>query len=112
MWCPTIMIDILTSPVFNVVLTLLIIFQWLYQRAKEQAIKNNLFALRNIITKKRFHRISSNEIDSLVEQIEAVLATLEARKPYKIAMKRLIEKIHERNSLIEKQNIITELSIS
>ncbi|MFA4880834.1 MAG: hypothetical protein WC650_04410 [Candidatus Doudnabacteria bacterium] len=88
---PETITQIINSPVLNVVLTLLIFFQWYKQRAKEQSIKNNLFSIRRMIDRtsgvNSLQAIAQKSAD-LIDTIDSTLATLGARTPFK---KRLLE---------------------
>lgn len=86
--------QIINSPIINVVLTLLIVFQWYKQHAKEQSIKNNLFSIRRMIDRTlkadSLQTITQKSAD-LIDIIDSTLATLDARTPFK---KRLLEVLH------------------
>ncbi len=79
---------LLTSSTANIILTLLIIFQWVKQHAKEQSIKNNLFAIRRVVS-----RISDIRSSDVVDHLDAVLASLGAREPFSYAVKDKIKSI-------------------
>lgn len=72
---------------FNIILTLLIIFQWYKQHAKEQSIKNNLFAIRRTL-----EPVLNPE--ATIEFIDATLASLGSRRPF-------IEKLKETQEYIK-----------
>jgi len=59
----------------NIILGLFIAFQWLQQHAKEQSVKNNLFAVRRILD-------SVPGSEAAVATLDAALATLGARNPF------------------------------
>ncbi|MEK7566708.1 MAG: hypothetical protein AAB527_01050 [Patescibacteria group bacterium] len=83
---------ITTSPLTTTILTLLLFFQWHKQHAKEQSVKNSLFALHIILSKKDPSSESLNFLD-------AVLATLDARPPFQekisLAIRRIKKGFHE-----------------
>ena len=73
------------SFIFNVVLCLLLIFQWYKQYAKEQSVKNNLIAVKGAI--ERIQNLANTELATykskdLVDILDATLATLGARHPF------------------------------
>ena len=85
-------INILGSPTFGVVLSLLLLFQWYKQHAKEQAIKNALFAIRRKVYRGQSSGVSFSQNDrylDLADDIDSILATLGARKPFRDAFERL-----------------------
>lgn len=90
--------EIITSPVISVILTLLIIFQWYKQRAKEQSVKNNLLAIRRILSNSG----TSEQTDSLqktedtINVLDATLATLGSRSPF-------VRRLNEVMTIIEKR---------
>ncbi|MCG2694033.1 hypothetical protein L6259_02040 [Candidatus Parcubacteria bacterium] len=67
-------LSVVTSPVTNVVLTLLLIFQWFWGRAKEKAIKYNIFAIRRSINNEK--KLDNKDI---LNFIDATLACLGSR---------------------------------
>ena len=84
-------ISLSISEVANIVLSLLVIFQWYRDRAREDAVKNNMFAVREMV-----RRIDSTTSQDVIDTIDANLATLGARKPYVERCKRTIATIHEK----------------
>lgn len=64
------------SGTINIVLTLLLLFQWHKMHAKEQSIKFSLFAIRRILGRR------NPTAEDIIEQLDAVLATLDARRPF------------------------------
>lgn len=77
--------QIITSPTTNVVLTLLLIFQWFRQQAKEQSVKNNLFSIRRMIDRtsdvESTQTITQKSAD-LIDAIDSTLATIDVRIPF------------------------------
>ncbi len=75
------------SEVFNIILSLLIVFQWFSQYAKEQSIKNSIFALRRMIS--RIKDMPDNQVikqqkaNDLVDFLDSLLATIGFRHPFK-----------------------------
>ena len=65
------------SEVANIVLSLLLIFQWYRDRAREGSIKNGLFAVRKMVS-----RIENPTSQNALDALDASLATLGARRPY------------------------------
>lgn len=90
--------EVLASPTTNVVLSLLILFQWWKQYAKEQSVKNNLSALRRIIiSTAKAKNESLSDPALLIEIVDATLATLGSRRPFSVWTERVISFIHKRN---------------
>jgi len=88
------LIQIVNLQLISVVLSLLFIFQWYKQQAKEQSIKNNLFSIRRMVD--RASRVDSSlaiaqKSADLIDVIDSTLATLDARNPFK---ERLLEVLH------------------
>lgn len=77
-----------TSSTANIILSLLLIHQWMKQYAKEQSIKNNLFSIRKVVN--RIHDIRSKDV---VDHIDAVLASLGARGPFSDMVSQKIDSI-------------------
>ncbi len=75
------------STVGNIILPLLLIFQWYKGYAKEQAIKNALFAAHRII-----ERIQDPNKNSALDALDATLATLGARGPFRDGMKKCVDR--------------------
>ncbi len=92
------LIQIISSPITNVVLTLLIVFQWFWQRAKEQSIKNSIFSVRRILSRMMDpdNGTSSQKAHDLIDNLDAILATLNARPPF-------TERINEVSDYIRKK---------
>lgn len=90
--------SLVTSPITNVVLFLLLFFQWDRQHAKEQSIKNDLFAMRRMLDHIYFSKESSGQFskEMIIEQLDGTLATLDARSPF-------IERWNEVVSMIKKR---------
>lgn len=66
----------------------MIIFQWYKQYAKEQSIINNLFSVRRVVG--RIHDTRSADV---MDQIDAVLASLGARGPFSDVVSKKIDSI-------------------
>ncbi|MEK7208069.1 MAG: hypothetical protein AAB699_00795 [Patescibacteria group bacterium] len=90
-------LSVLSSPIFVTVLTLLNFFQWYGSHAKEQTIKHNLFAMRRVLVGINQKGASPGEIASVIEMVDATLATLGTRRPYISAVQKLIIQVHEQN---------------
>ena len=65
------------SEVANIILSLLLMFQWYRDRARESAVKNGLFAVREMVT-----RTNTPSSQDILDALDANLATLGARQPY------------------------------
>lgn len=78
----------LTSQTFNIILTLLLVFQWLRSYAKEQSIINNVIAMRRIIERGKGGGASNKK--DVIEILDATLATLGARSPFVKKMKQAV----------------------
>lgn len=107
-------VQFLGSPTFGVVLTLLLIFQWYRQHAKEQAVKNILFAMRRKVLRSINKNSSTLEIQKAhdtVDDIDAILATLDSRKPFSKNLNQVVDMISKRNNL-EKQKELLDLDIN
>jgi hypothetical protein len=81
------------SSVFNIILSLLLLFQWYFGHAKEQSIKNNLLGIKRILDsdKKNFENTSMKEF------LDATLATIGARPPFIEDGKKILDSILRRN---------------
>ncbi len=93
--------EIITSPIISTILTLLIIFQWFRQQAKEQSVKHNLFAMRRTLI--RFQEVSDSVVVSqkatdLSDWLDATLATLGARFPFVRRLDEVMDMIKSRFS--------------
>ena len=91
---------VLVSAIFNIVLTLLIVFQWFWDRARERAVKNALLAIKRIVL-----RLPREKASDLLDVIDATLATIGARKPFSAWGTRTIEALHSRFSKDEGQTL-------
>lgn len=65
------------SEVANIVLSLLLIFQWYRDRAREDAVKNGLLAVREMVSR----TVAANSLD-ILDALDANLATLGGRPPF------------------------------
>ncbi|HVU80167.1 MAG TPA: hypothetical protein VHD37_02265 [Candidatus Paceibacterota bacterium] len=84
----------LGSATFGIILSLLLLFQWHRQYAKEQAVKNTLFAMRRKIDRWKMDKdIDPGRAADVMEDLDSVLATLGARGPFKKAMDLVIQKV-------------------
>ena len=107
-------VQFLGSPTFGVVLTLLLIFQWYRQHAKEQAVKNILFAMRRKVLRsinKNSSTIETEKAYDMVDDIDAILATLDSRKPFSKNLNQVIDMITERNNL-DKQKELLDFNVN
>lgn len=88
--------QIVTSPTTNIVLTLLLIFQWFRQQAKEQSVKNNLFSIRRMIDRTSdagsTQTITQKSAD-LIDAIDSTLATLDVRIPFEKRIRETLDTI-------------------
>ena len=73
--------EVFTSPVFTTILTLLLLFQWLWNRAKERSVVNGILATRRMIRRMAESEWNSVAADAL-DSIDAVLASLGSRLPF------------------------------
>lgn len=90
--------EIPISSVANVVLTLLLLFQWLKQYAKEQSVKNGLLAVRRIIgriTQSQKSAVASKAEDA-VDSLDGVLATLDARHPFAKRLEGVLDSVQQK----------------
>lgn len=101
------LIQIFTSPITNVVLTLLIIFQWFWQRAKEQSVIDNLFSVRRIVgrTINYENNVLAQKSHDLVDVLDATLATLGARLPFTERINEVLDYIKDKNRLASKEKL-------
>lgn len=108
--------QITTWPNISVILTLLLAWQWHRQHAKEQSIRYNLLGLRRAAY--RFNGLTDaqsiqHKTDDLTDWIDATLATLDVRMPYKIKLQEVTESIivkFRRESKRTLANLPNELS--
>lgn len=110
--------QITTSPTTNVVLTLLLFFQWYRQYAKEQSIKNNLFSIRRMLGRTletTDAQTLTQKAHDLIDALDATLATLDARTPF---VKRIQETLNaiqvrfQKESMEELKRLPTEVDTS
>ncbi len=89
--------QIITSPIISVILTLLIVFQWYKQRAKEQSVKNNLLAIRRILSNSGTSGQTDlmQKTEDIINVLDATLATLGSRSPF-------VRRLNEVVTIIEK----------
>lgn len=79
------------SIVLNIILPLLASFQWYRNHSREQAAKYTIFAARSMV------EITDNPAKPhILAALDAVLATLNSRKPFKSAMEWSVKKIMRR----------------
>lgn len=107
-------IQFLGSPTFGIVLSLLLIFQWYKQHAKDQAVKNSLFAMRRKVLRSINNSSSAVEkgkAHDMIDDIDAILATLNSRKPFSKDLNQIVDMITKRNNL-EKQKELIELDMN
>ena len=105
------LIEAVGSPTFGIVLTLLLIFQWYKQHAKDQAVKNSLFSMRRKVCRKVSEKSFRSEQDTaydMVDDIDAILATLGSRKPFEKGLNKVINLIFRRN-VTEDNDALIEL---
>ena len=85
------------SLVANIILTLLLFFQWDRKHTKEQATKNNILATRMMVS-----RIKDASADNILSSIDATLASLDARSPFVEQSKAVLDDIKQRFQREEK----------
>ena len=89
--------EISVSSVANVVLTILLFFQWWQQHAKEQSVKNGLFSVRRITG-----RIASsqegavNKAEDALDALDGVLATLDVRNPFSQRLDKVLDSVQQK----------------
>ncbi len=90
--------EISISTVANVVLSLLLLFQWWKQHAKEQSIKNGLFAVRRIIGRVSLSHESevASKAEDAVDTLDGVLATLDVRHPFSRQLERVLDFVQQK----------------
>ncbi len=96
------------SAFFNIILSLLLFIQWLWNRAKEQSVKNNIFASRRMISMLNEHAdgVVVEKAKDMTENIDATLATLGNRSPFKKRLRHITDFIYRRNKEEERSEII------
>ncbi|OGI95582.1 hypothetical protein A2917_03455 [Candidatus Nomurabacteria bacterium RIFCSPLOWO2_01_FULL_42_17] len=77
------------SEVINIILTLILSFQWFQDRARENAVKNGLFAIREMV-----ERTNVQSSPDILVALDSNLATLGVRRPYVERCKKLLSTIH------------------
>ena len=84
----------------NVILTMLLVFQWDRSHAKEQSVKNNIFATRRMVAGLFGHNdgVVAQKAKDITENVDATLATLDARSPF-------IERLQYILNLVRRKNI-------
>ena len=81
------------SGIANIVLTLLLFFQWFWDRSRERAVKNGVFAAWRIIS-----RIENDpQAIAALDTIDAALATMESRRPFKKWVIDVTESLRQRS---------------
>ena len=90
--------DVSLSFVANVVLTLFLGFQWWRSHAKEQSVKNGLFAVRSIVQRISGIRLAevAQRAEDAVDALDGVLATLDARPPFSRKSRQTMDEVHEK----------------
>lgn len=105
------LVRFLGSSTFGVILSLLLIFQWYKQHAKEQAVKNSLFAIRRKVERRINNQNFTPETAyDMVDDIDAILATLGARKPFQETLGKVLGLIDRRNNAEESGALINPVS--
>ncbi len=99
----------------NVILTMLLVFQWDRSHAKEQSVKNNIFAMRRMMAGLFGHNdgVVAQKAKDITENVDATLATLDARSPFIKRLKHVLSLVHRKNdadaekeiSIAENENI-------
>jgi len=82
---------IVSSPITNVILTLLLLFQWYRADAKEQSVKNNLLGIRRMLS-----RLPKWKAYHLTDALDATLATLDTRLPFVVRLHEVLDGIKKR----------------
>ena len=110
--------QITTSPITSAILTLLLIFQWYRQYAKEQSIKNSLFSLRRMLGRTigaTEAEITTQKAHDLIDVLDATLATLDTRMPFIKRLRETLNTIEARfckESLEELKRLPNEVEMS
>ena len=83
----------------NIILTLLLIFQWDRSHAKEQSVKNNVFATRRMVAGLLGHNdeVVAQKAKDITENIDATLATVDARSPFTERLKHVLSMVRRKN---------------
>jgi len=83
---------------FNIILPLLIFFQWHSNRAREDTIRNSLFGIRRMIERmKNSEPVMINKASDLIDSLDGTLATLGVRAPFADKAREVIRKIKKVN---------------
>lgn len=69
------------STVINIILVFLLAFQWFWDRSREHAVKNNILAARRAVS--RMSDPANAVAATVLDIIDAALATIGARRPFK-----------------------------
>ena len=80
------------SEVFNIIFSLLLVFQWYKGYAKEQSVKNNLLGIKVVLDSDK----KNNKYKALREFLDATLATIGARPPFVEKGKKMIQAIEKK----------------
>lgn len=103
-------INIITSPTFTVILTLLIFFQWFWNRAKDRSIVNSVVANRRMLGR----ILNSNDLvacsiaKNAIDNIDSILASLNERQPFTILVKKIVDNARQIFKQEKMQEIIIE----
>jgi hypothetical protein len=93
-------VEFLASPAMGAISFLFLLFQWYSQYAKEQSIKNSLFAVRRKLERVSFDKkvMSASKAEDLIDDVDAILATIGARPPFVDRVKETIKSVIIRNT--------------
>jgi hypothetical protein len=73
------------SEVFNIILSLIFLFQWWRNQSREEAVKYHLLAVREMVK-----RTESQSSPDIMGSLDATLATLGTRRPYVERCRRIL----------------------
>lgn len=83
---------LLDPSTINIVLSLLLAFQWYKGHAKEQSVKNNLLGIKIVLDSEK----KNNRNKALREFLDATLATIGARPPFVEKGKKTLQTIEKK----------------
>ncbi|MCX6731715.1 MAG: hypothetical protein NTX55_01880 [Candidatus Parcubacteria bacterium] len=103
----SVIIEIATSPVMTLVVTLLFFFQWYKQHAREQSIKYSLFSIRRILSRvlKLGTGLQNTNAQDLIDYLDAILATLGARPSFIEKLREVVKNIKTKIKIESREKI-------
>ena len=85
--------QVLNPSTINIILSLLLLFQWYNNHAKEQSVKNNLLGIRRVLDSDK----KNSKNTTLKEFLDATLATIGARPPFIEDGKKMLDSVLKKN---------------